>query len=622
MNTFWLFVLFGLGPGAVYALLAEGIVLIQRGSGVVNFAQGALGMFAAYTFIHFTGDGMGLLNALLLTVALAAIGGAVIYAKIMRPLRDAPLLGRLVATLGLLLALNGAAQLIYTNGSAFAESPEVLPHYPVHVFGATIGVDRFYLVGIAIAAAVGLWALYRFTRFGLATRAAAENEKGALLLGYSPDTVGAVNWALGVALAALGGILIAPLVSVSTDTYTLLIVPALAAALLGRFSSFGLTAAAAIGIGIAESLIGQYVPNPSGLAAALPFVIVILAMVVQGRLIPGRGMLNLRRPPLATLGRVTPLRVAVLLGIVILLTSTLNSSYQDAIATSMITSIIMLSVVVVTGYAGQLSLAQLAFAGIGGLAVSLLGETWGIPFPWSLLLAALICVPVGVLVGLPALRVRGINLAVVTLGAAYAADELIFNSSYLTGGDAGRSVPVPALFGYSFDPLSHPNRFVYLCFGILLLVVLGVSGIRRGASGRRMLAVRDNERAAAALGVNITATKLGAFAFSAFLAGLGGALFGFQLQQISFARFATLNSGAADCLCVPRWHRKHRRCAFRWAIDRWGAGLRILRQPHSTTRQLSVALGRSRCDRGFYRKSRWSGGVHGQGVGAHAGVCR
>jgi branched-chain amino acid transport system permease protein len=198
--------------------------------------------------------------------------------------------------------------------------------------------------------------------------------------------------------------------------------------------------------------------------------------------------------------------------------------------------------VVVTGYVGQISLAQMTFAGVGAFAVSQLAEQNGVPFVPSIILAALVAVPVGILIGLPALRVRGVNLAIVTIGAAVAIDSFVFQNTDWSGGLDGLRVPQPEILGWSISASAHPQRF-----GLFALVVLGicaflVCNLRGSKTGRRMLAVRDNERAAAAAGVNVSAAKLQAFALGAFIASLGGSVLAYQTGKIAFERFAPITS--------------------------------------------------------------------------------
>lgn len=539
MKDVLLFAILGLGAGSAYALIALGIVLIQKGSGAVNFAQGGIAGCSAIFFASMTNNGVSKVSALLICLASGAALGIVFYVLVMRPLRHAPLLARIVATLGLMIILSALAVKIW--GSLAVVAPSLFPTDSLTIFEVAFGVDRLYLLGTTIVLTTVLWAVYKFTTFGIATRAAAESERAASLLGYSPDLIGCANWALGCMLAAFAGVLIAPLTTLDINGLTLLVLPALAAALVGRFTSFAITAAVAISIGIAQSLLIRYWQQ-QGVNEAVPFVIVALMMIIGGKLIPARGTLSLARLPLAPASRFRLVPAAAAAAIVVLGLVLLDRTYQGGITTSMITTIIALSAVVVTGLVGQISLMQMAFAGIGGFMVSKLAVNMGIPFPWPIILAALVAVPVGILLGLPAVRVRGINLAVVTLGAAVAVSAVVFQNADWTGGVEGSQVPVPAIFSFSLDPVVYPIRYGIFALAVTIVMIAAVINLRRSPLGRRMLAVRSNERAAAANGINVVATKLQAFALSAFIAGIGGGVLAYQLGAIAFERFSPMAS--------------------------------------------------------------------------------
>ena len=184
----------------------------------------------------------------------------------------------------------------------------------------------------------------------------------------------------------------------------------------------------------------------------------------------------------------------------------------------------------------------MTFAGLGAYFCSRFADDLGIPFPFSIIVAGLATGIGGVILGLPALRVRGVNLAVITLGAAVAVDSLVFNDASLTGGYSGISIQSPSIFGYSLDGIIHPFRYAMVCLVVLILCVAGVAWLRRSRLGLMMLAVRDNERAAAAEAVNTVRTKLIAFGLSAFMAGVAGGLFAYLYGHLSFDSFAPLAS--------------------------------------------------------------------------------
>ncbi|MEA2827842.1 MAG: branched-chain amino acid transport system permease protein livM [Actinomycetota bacterium] len=523
----------------MYAALGLGLVLVHRASEVVNFAHGAMAMLVTYAFVELRPD-LGLWPALAVSVVAAAGLGLAVHVLVFRPLRTASALARVVASVGLLATLQALAVLWFGAGSRAV--PSLLPNRPVAVLGVDVPRDRLLLAALVVAAALGLWALYRFTRFGLASRATAEDQTSLAMLGWSPDTVSAANWMLASVLAGLGGILVGPLTALDPATTTLLVVPAVAAALAGRLSSFGATVAAALGLGMAQSAILKlqddfsWIPR-AGVREALPLVVILAALALGAGRNLGRGAPAERPLPLATRAR-RPLRgaaVGVAVGAVGLLV--LDGQYRLGLVNSLVGAIICLSLVVLTGYMGQISLAQMAFAGAAGFSLAKLVSAWGVPFPVAPLVAAVLAAVVGVAVGLPALRLRGLSLAVVTLAAAVAVEEAVFKSPALTGGFEGTQVP----------RLPGVGRAGTVGFGLVALAVLataglGVVALRRGRLGRRFLAVRANERAAAACGIGLTATKLTAFALSAFVAGLGGALLGYGQGRLSFGSFGVFVS--------------------------------------------------------------------------------
>lgn len=386
----------------------------------------------------------------------------------------------------------------------------------------------------------------RWTRFGLATRAVAEDEQATALLGYAPQRIAAVNWVAATVLAALAGILVAPISALNPTTYTLLVVPALAAALIGRLSSFGVTVAAALGLGMVQSVllpVQEDLPwlRQPGLRDGLPLLVIAVVVAVRGELVPGRGA---AAAPAARLPRVAPagrplraLAVGVPPAVAALLV--LSGPYRLGLARSLAGAVVCLSFVVLTGYVGQLSLAQMTLAGVAGFLLARLHTGLHVPFPLAPLLAAAVAGATGLL-RLVSRRVRGVDLAVVTLAAGLAVQETVFANPAVTGGLAGSRVPPPIVFGIDLG-LAGPG-FPRPGYGLLALAVLagccyGVARLRAGAGGRRMLAVRANERAASAVGVDVARTKLVAFVLAAGLAGLGGCLIGYGQGQLSFESF-------------------------------------------------------------------------------------
>jgi ABC-type branched-subunit amino acid transport system permease subunit len=569
MSSYLLFLLLGLGSGAVYATLALGLVLKFRSAGIVDFSHGAVAMFCAYVFLELRTNGQlplpwvalphtvqlfsaqngaPLAVSIVIALAFAAVLGVVFYYLVVRPLRHAPALARVGASVGLLLYLEAVA--VINFGTFALSSPPILPATPVHLAdNLIVPSDRLYLAGIAIVVSLVLGFIYRYTRFGLATRAAAGNERGAALIGISATRLSAYNWVLATVLAGAAGILILPITTLNPGTYTLFIVPALGAALVARFTSFPLVVAAGLGLGMVQSeltklqSVWSWLPQ-QGLQDGVPFIIIMVAIVVLARRLPARGTLgdthtsSIGRP--RTPARTTGISFAI--GLIALLV--LSELYRSAIASSLVVVCICLSVVVITGYVGQISLAQNAFAGISAFMVSHIGQSLGLGFPLGLILAALCAVVVGVVIGLPAVRIRGVNLAVATLATASALDALVFNSSWFSGGYVGRTVRVPHLFGLDLGVSKSGSSLVFGIFVLVITCLLGlfVARLRNAPAGRMFIAVRSNERAAASIGVDVARTKLFAFAISAFIAGIGGGLLAYQQININPASFTVWTS--------------------------------------------------------------------------------
>ena len=540
------FTVLGFGASAVYALMAAGVVLVYRGSGVVNFAQGGFALVAGYAYFDLHGHVPTWL-AILIPITLAAACGLVTEMAVMWPMRHSSPLAKVIATLGVLAVITEAAQLRYGDQQRFVDG--FLPSASVRLGESIVlPADRLWLFAIATALTVLLWAWSRYSRFGLATSAVGENQDAVAALGWSPRMVAAVNWTLGAALAGLAGVLLVPISSVSPAAFALTIVPALCAALVGGFSSFLLTLGGALIIGVLESQTTRWMPA-QGWNVAVPFLVIIALLVLRGRALPLRSFMSDRLPAVGT-GRISAGWCAGAIALAAASLFVFSPSWVDAVTTSAIFAIIALSLVVVTGYAGQISLAQFALAGMGALFSSRLAAVFGLPFPLALVLGVALTIPLGILVSLPALRARGVNLAVATLGLAVVMQTVILGNPDFTGGLMGTAIRPPSLFGLDLLSVVHPQRYALVCLGLLLLASLMVANIRRGRSGRQLLAVRDNERAAASIGVNVVGAKVYAFAVGAGLAALGGVLIAFRNPAVEFSQFSALGSIAAVMLTV------------------------------------------------------------------------
>ncbi|HYC81357.1 MAG TPA: branched-chain amino acid ABC transporter permease, partial [Solirubrobacterales bacterium] len=292
------FALLGLGAGAVYALLAQGIVLIYRGSGVINLSHGALAMTAAYV-AHFLDveSGWPLIPAAIGGIAVVTAIGMLTDQLVMRRLRNAPGLARLIATVGLLIVLQSLVVLIWGSTPVIVLPPFGTAH--VEILGATASADRLVMLGAALALSAGLWLVWRFSRAGWITEAVSENQRVAAGLGWSPNLVSLSTWGVGSALAGLAGVLIAPITQLDPVVLPLTVIPALAAALIGGFRSFPLTLAGGLALGVGQAEVGNYV-HVSGAADALPLAVILAVLVVGGSALPLRGQLIERLPSIGS----------------------------------------------------------------------------------------------------------------------------------------------------------------------------------------------------------------------------------------------------------------------------------------------------------------------------------
>ena len=563
MSEFLRFAVLGLGFGALYALAAQGIVLIYRGSGVINFAQGAMGMIGGFAYyeLHYEPIALGgglaherwpFWPALAVGVAISALLGLLTYVLVMRPLRHASPIARLVATLGVLTILTSLAATGPEIGGVFkwGGTPISLPtFYPFKVFDLgsqiTISAAAVIVLGVTTGLTIVLWAVYRFTRFGLATTAVAENERAASAVGWSPDLIAGANWALGAGLAGLAGVLVIPFFGgLGVFQLTSLVLAALAAALVGRFTSFPVTLLAGLFIGVLQSVLAHYVATvdwltgaSTGISQSAPFLVIVVDLAVRGTELPVRGFVSDRLPALGT-GRIRPGVVALATAIAVLLIALLSQKWVDAIGTTLIYGIVLLSVVVVTGYCGQLSLGQWAIAGVGAFIAARLVATTSVPLELAAVIAIVATIPVGLVFALPAVRTRGVNLAIVTLGLGVAVQNIVLNNNDWNGGLGGTVMGKPRLFGIAIDRIDHPATYALVCLVCFVIAALMVANVRRGRVGRRLIAVRTNERAAAALGINVVGAKLYAFGLASALAALGGILYAFRSRSSDFSTWS------------------------------------------------------------------------------------
>ncbi|MCY4176719.1 MAG: branched-chain amino acid ABC transporter permease/ATP-binding protein [Acidimicrobiaceae bacterium] len=547
----------GLVTGLTYAAFAAGFVLIYRSTGVLNFAHGEIGAFGAAVFVLLlVRYGLNWWTSFVLASAACAALGMIIELSVIRRLFEASRLVLLIATIGV-------GQIVLF---AKLRLPGVVAAGPIPTaFDATwtptdhIRLQARELVVLAvIPVLIGAlaWFMAR-TRLGLALRASASNPDTARVYGTSPRRASTVVWAVSGAFAAATAIFLAPLQGVnsaqagSAAIAEPLLLRVLVVSLLARMRSLPGTIAAGIGVGVVETLIRANVESTNRSLVDVYLFVTVLVAVLLVRSTGGQESWSLsprlrtvpsRLESLWWVRHLNTMGFIVLFGFFVILGLTLTSSSALFIWTSILVfSMVVLSMTVLTGWAGQLSLGQYAFVGLGGLTVAGLTQGNDIPVPfdlfdfslelqWALAMAAATAVGVvaAVIVGIPALRVRGLFLAVTTLAFAVAAAAWLFDQDFFTG---GTTFPRPAdkpVFDAGpvhIDFAASRRSFYFLCLAALAAAAAVVARLRRTGMGRSWMAVRDNEEMAAASTVSPVRMKLTAFGVAGGIAAFSGGLF-------------------------------------------------------------------------------------------------
>ena len=576
LTEFALFVCYGLGTGALIAGLALALVINYRGSGVINLAMGAVALFGAYEFYALRtkgslwvpipglplvdlGSSWSFLPAFVVALLASAGFGALFDWLVLWPLRNSAPLAKLVASLGLLLTLQALA--IQQFGIYGDAAPNVLPAGSgdvLHIFGGIVPTDRIWLAVIVVVLTGILMAVYKYTHFGVATRAASENQPAASLSGLAPQTISTVNTMAAFVLAGLLGILVAPTSQLDPTTIPLAVIPALGAALIARFTSFGVAAGFGMLMGIIQSELIYMQTKPwfpevggvslPGVADLVYFLIIVAVLVFQGKSLPERGVLTEARLPRAPAAKRILWPALIFAGICGVSFFLVPFDWRSATILTLIGAVVCLSLVMITGFVGQVSLFQVGLGGIAGLVVARLALNHGIGFPLGAILGIVIATAFGVVVALPAFRVRGVSLAILTVAGMVAIEQFgLDNGTWGAGQTSGMIVPEPKLFGIDIGPNAKflgssgtpTPAFALIVLGVMVLLAMFVAAVRRSILGPRMLAVRSNERAAAAAGIGPRTVKMTAFTISSFIGAVAGVLYAYALSSVSIQQFGT-----------------------------------------------------------------------------------
>lgn len=525
MSEFLSYTVIGIFTGAAYAIAASGLVLTYSTTRVFNIGHGAIGMFFGFTYWDFSvRQGMPVwLSLALVLLVVAPLMGVFIERVIARGLGNAPIGVSLVVTVALLVALIGAATQIWPN------EPRSLPYFfddvdPITMGEVVITWHQVATILVSGAVAVLLWLLLARTRVGVAMRASVDNPELLRLYGGRPAVVASLAWAIGTSLGALAGILLTPVVGLQYYELTLLVISAYAAAMLGKLTNLPMTYVGAMALGLATSYVigySQKIPFADdivGLPAVIPtvFLFAILVLLPQAPLRIGQ-VKGLVVPSVPTLGR-SALSGGALLLVVVLAVAGLSTANQLLLGVAATFAIVMLSLVLLTGYGGFVSLAQFTFAGVGAVVYAQIDQ----PNLFGVLVATLTAAAVGAAVAIPVLRLTGLYLALATLAFAQLMEKLVFQSQWAFEFNNALNAERLSVFGNRID---DTGGYVVMMFVFFVLIALVVIAVRRGRLGRVLIAARDSQAAAGTLGLDLRWLRVGLFAASAGIAGLAGALF-------------------------------------------------------------------------------------------------
>ncbi|GAA4925729.1 ATP-binding cassette domain-containing protein [Streptomyces coeruleoprunus] len=514
----------GLAVGSAAALTGVGLVVTYRATGVLNLAHGAVAMVCAYVLRQLVVEwGWPLGAAACVTLLLVAPGiGLLLDRVVFRPAARAGAdpARTLVASIGVFVLLVGGAALLW-GGGARADAPVLL------------GDDPWAQLAVAVVAACAVGAVTRWTRLGKELRAVVDNRALAALGGIDADRVAAVGWAFGSFTAGLTGVLLAPYVRLDPYGLPLLVVEVIAVAVAARMRSLPVAVATALAVGIGQAQLTRFHPEgwPGPLVQALGANLFVVALLVAALVLPGVGERDVLTRATTT---GAPVPAGLWLSVALLFLLPLGFAGTDLRTSVQVPAlaVILLSLVVVTGRGGQISLGQAAYAGLGALFTALLaaGRMPGLPrLPElaALPVAVVLVAPLGVLTGWPAIRRRGLALALATLAVGVGVSRFVLAQPYAT---AGLTVDRPA--GFAQD-----RPYYVLELVVLAGALAAVAALRRGRTGRALAALRDHESGAAAAGVPVPSLKLLAFVAGAALAALGGGLLGMGQRAFDAAAF-------------------------------------------------------------------------------------
>lgn len=521
------FVISGIVAGSLYGLAATGLVLTYRTSGVFNFAHGAIAAAAAFLFYDLR-DRVGLPAwlAVALTVGVAAPILGFVLSLLAARLSAVSTAQRVVATVGVLLLLQGGIQLRYGVSPLSFETS--LPTSTFRVSGVNVGYDQLITIGIAALGVAGLAVLFRVSRSGLQMRAVADNAELLDLAGQAPAAVRAKAWMIGAAFAAASGILLAPAIGLDSVVLTLVVVQAFGAAAIGRFQSTTAAFVGGIGIGIGQSLLSSprvrdvvpFADDLPGLDQAVPFVVLFVVLLttsgdrLRDQVVP-RAPRSRSRWTNGSRAVATAVGAGVVLAVPFAFESRLPVYTLGAVFVVVFASLFLL-----TEVSNQVSLCQVAFVALGATTFCHLTAGAGLPWLVGVVAAGLVAVPMGLVVSIPAIRLSGLFLALATLGFGILVEKLLYPRAIMFGGFGSRQGARPHALG-----LDGARPYFLLCVAFAVGAVVLVVAIRRSRLGRLLDGLADSPVALVTHGSSVNITRVLVFCISAFLAGVAGALY-------------------------------------------------------------------------------------------------
>ena len=544
------YIVTGIISGIIYGLAGSGLVLTFKTSGIFNFGHGAV-LTASVLLFYWLRVTLKL-DWKIAFVASVFVAGpllGLVMEFVARSLSRQRTNMKIVGTVGLMVMVPALCLLFYPASNNGLKVKRFLPfsnraRYKWRLLDVNIFGDQLLTAGIAVVAVVALYLLFRFTRLGTSMRAAVDDPDLLDLQGTNPVRVRRLAWMLGCVFAALSGVLIVPLVGLQPYSLTFLATYAFGAAAIGGFASIPITFIGGLLVGVAQDVVGYVVTDRKwttldGLPDALPFVILFVVLLVLPKAKLAPKSLSEARPPLQWKGP-PELRIAV--GVVVLGALSLVPSFAGAklafFTFGLCQAILILSLGLLVKTSGQVSLCQATFAGISAVAFSQFTVGLGLPWLPALLLAGLVAVPVGALVALPAIRLHGIYLALATFGFAILMQRLFFPQTWMFFTFGGsRKVPSP------FGTTSTTARY-YVVLLALVLTAAAIVLISQSRLGRVLRGMSDTQTAMSTLGLSTSVTKIIVFCISAFIAGIGGVMYGMVLTNVdgSTQAFQPFNS--------------------------------------------------------------------------------